>query len=63
MIRICYSNFHIGDRKFGEKEPLEDKRETHGVCEPCLKKEIEGIEGRRQSAVGSKQTGFRPSPE
>ncbi len=52
MIRICYSKHHIGDRKFGEKEPLEDKRETHGICEPCLVKEIEMIEGSKQKAVG-----------
>jgi hypothetical protein len=26
----------------GEKEPLEDKRETHGLCDPCF--EIEKIE-------------------
>jgi hypothetical protein len=44
MIRICYSIHHIGDRKFGEKEPLEDKRETHGLCDPCFREEIQDIE-------------------
>jgi len=23
--------------KMGEKEPLEDKSETHGLCDKCLK--------------------------
>jgi len=25
-------------KKMGEKEPLEDKSETHGYCEECLEK-------------------------
>jgi hypothetical protein len=25
------------DRVFGEKEPLYDKRQTHGICDPCFK--------------------------
>jgi hypothetical protein len=43
MIRICYSKFHTGDRKFGEKEPFEDRRETHGVCNDCFPLEKEDI--------------------
>jgi len=43
MIRVCYSIHHIGDRKFGEKGPLEDKRETHGLCNLCFEKEIRDI--------------------
>jgi hypothetical protein len=42
MIRICCSNHHVGDRVFGEKEPLDDKNETHGYCDPCF--ELEEIE-------------------
>jgi len=45
MIRICYSEHHQGDRKFGEKPPFEDKRETHGLCDACFK--FERIEIRR----------------
>ncbi len=44
MIQICYSKHHVGDRKFGEKLPLEDKRETHGFCEHCRVLEIQDIE-------------------
>jgi len=44
MIQVCYSNHHIGDRKYGEKEPLEDKRETHGLCNLCFEKEIQDIQ-------------------
>jgi hypothetical protein len=43
MIQICYSTFHIGDRKFGEKEPLSDKRATHGICNTCFPKEMEMV--------------------
>jgi len=25
-------------KKLGEKEPLEDKRETHGICSECYEK-------------------------
>lgn len=44
MIRVCYSIHHVGNRKFGEKEPLEDKRETHGLCDSCFEKEIQDIQ-------------------
>ena len=43
MIRICCSEFHEGDRVFGEKEPMENKSETHGFCFSCLEKELEKI--------------------
>jgi len=33
MIRIC--NWYHEPRVLGEKEPLEDKSETHGLCEEC----------------------------
>jgi len=32
MIRVCC----VCRKKYGEKEPLEDKRETHGYCDECL---------------------------
>ena len=32
MIRICM----FCDMVFGEKEPLYDKRSTHGICDPCF---------------------------
>lgn len=35
MIRICSYCARI----LGEKEPLEDKSETHGICEECEEKE------------------------
>lgn len=40
MIRVCVSNFHVGDRVFGEKEPLVDHSQTHGFCNPCFEKEM-----------------------
>jgi len=43
MIQICYSKFHQGDRKYGEKEPLSDKSETHGVCSECWPMELKYI--------------------
>lgn len=42
-MKICYSKFHRGDRKYGEKEPLEDKSETHGVCSLCWPLELKHI--------------------
>ncbi len=45
MIRICSSDHHVGIRIFGEKEPLEDKSETHGYCDECFK--LEKIEIQR----------------
>lgn len=43
MIQICYSKHHVGDRKYGEKDPLEDRSETHGICDPCFPREMEDI--------------------
>jgi hypothetical protein len=43
MIQICCSKHHIGDRKFGEKEPLENKNETHGLCDVCFPIEMKEI--------------------
>ena len=45
MIRVCCSDHHVGDRIFGEKEPLEDKSETHGYCDECF--EFETVEIQR----------------
>jgi hypothetical protein len=54
MIRVCYySGCGVA---FGEKEPLSDRRETHGLCPKHLKiylKEIKaemGKEKRRRMA-------------
>lgn len=38
MIRICYRCQKI----IGEKEPLDDKSETHGLCDPYF--ELEKVE-------------------
>lgn len=32
MIRVCM----FCDTVFGEKEPLHDRRPTHGICDPCF---------------------------
>ena len=39
MIRICSFCLEV----IGEKEPLEDKSETHGACDKCLIEELEKI--------------------
>jgi hypothetical protein len=39
MIRVCYRCKKV----MGEKEPLDDKSETHGLCDPCLEKELADI--------------------
>jgi hypothetical protein len=40
MIRKCY----VCKKVFGTKEPLEDKRITHGLCDHCFIKEKQKIE-------------------
>jgi|GEM_PF-2450933 len=32
MIRVCM----FCDTVFGEKEPLHDRRPTHGICDSCF---------------------------
>ena len=32
---------------YGEKEPFEDKSETHGYCDPCFDKATEERAARR----------------
>ncbi len=32
MIRVCM----VCKKVFGEKEPLDDKSPTHGICGPCF---------------------------
>jgi len=36
MIRICMTCKKV----IGEKEPLEDKSETHGICDDCMEEEL-----------------------
>jgi hypothetical protein len=43
MLRVCCSDYHVGERLIGEKEPLEDRSETHGYCETCLKLELKDM--------------------
>jgi len=33
VIRVCM----VCKKVFGEKEPLDDKSPTHGICGPCFK--------------------------
>jgi hypothetical protein len=40
MIQVCC----VCWKKYGEKEPLEDKSETHGICEGCFPGELEKIQ-------------------
>lgn len=42
MIRICYRCKII----FGEKEPFEDHRKTHGLCDECFIEEMNEIEAK-----------------
>jgi hypothetical protein len=57
MIRVCY--YPGCGVAYGEKEPISDKRETHGLCPKHLKiylKEIKAEKGKektRRMAWGS----------
>jgi hypothetical protein len=44
MIRICSDCKYV----LGEKEPFEDKRETHGLCQPCMEKLISAYRDLRR---------------
>ena len=44
MIRICA----WCKKKIGEKPPYEDRTETHGVCDKCLEKIREEVEGLKE---------------
>jgi len=39
MIQLCY----VCKKVYGEKEPLEDPRETSGICPQCLPGELEKL--------------------
>ncbi len=56
MIQVCY--YKGCGVVYGEKEPLSDKRETHGLCPKHLeislrklKAEVEKLENRKRSKV------------
>ena len=57
MIQACYSKHHIGDRKYGEKEPLKDRSETHGICDACFPREMEDI---RAAQKRLREAGWKP---
>ena len=40
------------DKDLGEKEPLADTRVSHGICEDCRKKIMEGIKRERDNSSG-----------
>jgi len=40
VIQVCY----ICWKTYGEKEPLNDKSHTHGICEACFPGEMEKID-------------------
>ena len=40
MIRVC----SYCDKVFGEKEPFENKEETHGICPECFPGVMEKLE-------------------
>ena len=57
MIRVCCSSYHAGDRVFGEKEPIEDRSETHGYCPACCEKELAAYEGVTDGRSGTVDIG------
>lgn len=40
MIRVCCEC----NKVFGEKEPFDDRSETHGICEECFPKTMKRLE-------------------
>lgn len=40
VVQICY----VCRQKYGEKEPLDDRTETHGVCPECWPGELKRVE-------------------
>ncbi len=51
MIRVCC----YCKRKMGEKEPLEDKTETHGICKKCYRKVTTMIDKTKAKTKGGEK--------
>lgn len=47
MRRVCYACGIV----FGLKEPLDDDRETHGLCPECLKLELKQIQEYQDNGI------------
>jgi hypothetical protein len=56
MIRVCY----LCKRVYGEKEPLDDRRISHGLCDPCVPIEAARIEEELRAI--EKSAGTRRAP-
>jgi hypothetical protein len=52
MKRICCSEYHVGQRYYGDKEPFENQDETHGFCDSCLPLELKKIEEVLNATTG-----------
>ena len=46
MLRVCC--YQGCGSVYGEKEPLSDKRMTHGLCEKHFKISMQEIEGKKE---------------
>jgi hypothetical protein len=47
MKRICY----ICRKHFGDKEPLNDTSETHGLCSACFRDQIRKIKSYQKKEI------------
>jgi len=52
MIRVCS---YCG-KVFGEKEPLENKEETHGICPECFPEVMKNFE-KEMEEIKREETG------
>ena len=59
MIRVCYRCKIV----FGEKEPLEDRSETHGLCDECVVVEMKEIEEKMEQMRKAGWARFCPGTE
>jgi hypothetical protein len=56
MKQMCY----ICKISYGDKEPMEDNSETHGLCDICFKEEIQRIKREVKKYNGkSRRKNFR----
>ena len=49
MILVCYRC----KRPYGEKEPFEDRRISHGLCDPCIPLEMARVEKELKAIISS----------
>jgi len=57
MKRVCY----ICRSHFGDKEPMDDDSETHGLCPECFRVEIDKIKSHQKKEITHQERELKES--